>query len=169
MSLKQATKTQHHAAERHPVGAAMADGTISPQWWADWLGALFIIHSAIDPYLPESMRRTRQIAADLAALGVQPHLSQAALRYVSNMTDTKRQAATYVFTGAHLMGGAITAKAVGDRLPTEHLQWDNRQVVVQAWKPLRERADLADESRSAFDAVLEICEEILANYAGVGR
>jgi len=169
MSLKDATKTQHHAAERHPVGAAMADGTISPQWWADWLGALFIIHSAIDPFLPDSMRRTKQIAADLAQLNVQPHLSQAAIKYVSDMSDKKRQAATYVFTGAHLMGGAITAKAVGDRLPTEHLQWDNRKEVVQLWKPLRDRSDLAEESRGAFEAVLKICEEILANYAGVGR
>ena len=169
MSLKQATKSQHHAAERHPVGAAMADGTISKEWWADWLGALFIVHSAIDPHLPTPMRRTRQIAADLAALDAQPHLSREALRFVDGMSDAQREAATYVFTGAHLMGGAITAKAVGDRLPTEHLQWESRQEVVQMWKPLRERTDLADESRGAFDAVLKICEEILANYAGVGR
>ena len=169
MSLKEATKDQHHAAERHPVGAAMADGTISEQWWADWLGALFIIHSAIDPRLPEPLRRTRQIAADLAALDVQPHLSRQALRYVQGMTDIDREAATYVFTGAHLMGGAITAKAVEGRLPTEHLRWDDRQEVVKMWKPMRERSDLADESRRAFKAVLAICEEILAHYAGVGR
>lgn len=169
MSLKDATKSQHHSAERHPVGAAMADGSICKEWWADWLGALFIIHSAIDPHLPAPMRRTRQIAADLAALDVQPHLSREALRFVDGMTDAKREAATYVFTGAHLMGGAITAKTVGERLPTEHLKWENRKEVVQLWKPLRDRADLTEESRGAFDAVLAICEEILANYAGVIR
>lgn len=162
MSLREATKDYHHAAERHPVGAAMADGTISAQWWADWLGALFIVHSAIDPGLPEALRRTQQIAEDIAAVGVQPRLNQAALRYALHMTDADREAAAYVFTGAHLMGGAITARQVSDRLPTQHLQWEDRQDAVRCWKPLRDRDDLAEPACRAFAAVLAICEDVIA-------
>ena len=169
MSLREATKDYHHAAERHPVGAAMADGTISEQWWADWLGALFIVHSAIDPGLPEPLRRTPEIAADIAALGVQPRLNHSAARYAQGMTEVDREAATYVFTGAHLMGGAITARQVGERLPTHHLQWEDRQAVVKLWKPLRDRDDLADAACRAFAAVLEICEEVLAAAGHVAR
>lgn len=158
MNLREATQDLHHAAERHPLGAAMADGSISEQWWADWLGALFIIHSTIDPELPTSLRRTVEIARDIAELGIQPNPSRCAMEYVQSLSST--EATAYVFTGAHLMGGAITAGQVGDRLPTHHLQWNDRRESVREWKPWRERDDLAEDARLAFSAVIGICEEI---------
>ena len=161
MSLKQATKTQHHAAERHPVGAAMADGTISPQWWADWLGALFIIHSAIDCWLPEPMQRLTQIAYDVHKNGLTPNPSYAALAYAQSITDRQRaEGAAYVFTGAHLMGGAITAKENAYRVPVTHLLWDDRKEVVQQWSPLRDREDLEAYALEAFEVVIQIMDEI---------
>ena len=168
MELKQATKDLHHAAEAHPIGKAMANGTITPEWWADWISALYVIHSVIDPKLPESMRRTEQLRRDLEEVAADWILPEAAINYARDLiTRAQIEGAAYVFTGAHLMGGAITAKAVGDRLPTHHLQWEDRQAAVRDWKPLRENVGIQKEAVAGFQAVLDILREILANRAQV--
>lgn len=161
MILRECTREKHHAAERTPVGAAMAAGDISPQWWADWMGAIAIIHMATDPYLPECLRRSTRLCHDLAQLGVQPRHIPAAAEYAATLTDpVEREGATYVFTGAHLMGGAVTHKALGGRLPATHLEWVSRQEAVCEWKPLRDREDLVEAADRAFGAVLAICNTI---------
>lgn len=166
MILRESTKEKHHAAERTPVGASMADGSISEQWWADWMGAITVIHMATDPYLDPKLRRTTRLCNDLAQLGVQPRHIQAAAQYAATLTDsTEREAAAYVFTGAHLMGGAVTHKALRGRLPATHLEWEDRQAAVREWKPLREREDLVEAADRAFGAVLAICNEITAHDA----
>lgn len=163
MNLREATRERHHAAEQTPVGAGMAAGDIPAQWWADWIGAITVIHLATDPYLPECMRRTKCLCQDLTELDEQPRHVAAAARYAATLTDpVEREAATYVFTGAHLMGGAVTHKALNGRLPAHHLEWNDRQEAVRAWKPLREREDLAEAADRAFQAVLDICNEITA-------
>lgn len=166
MILRESTKPQHDAAEQTLVGASMADGTISPQWWADWLGAVLVIHASIDPYLPECLRRTLQLCNDLDKLGIQPRHCRASLEYALTLSNQKeREGAEYVFTGAHLMGGAIIYKRLGDRLPATHLQWDNRQDAIATWSPLRDREDLIEPAQRAFGAVLNICEQIVAHDA----
>ena len=164
MNLRESTKDLHHAAERHVVGYSMAEGTIKDQWWADWLSALYIIHSAIDDRMPPEMRRVQQIAQDLAECKCTPRPMFAALRYAQYLnTEVRALGAAYVFTGAHLMGGAITAKNIKDRLPTHHLHWEDRQQVVQAWKPLRERDDLSEFAMAGFQTVLLVMDEIVAH------
>lgn len=166
MILRDSTKEKHHAAERTPVGASMANGSISPQWWADWMGAITVIHMATDWYLDPTLRRTTRLCNDLAELKLQPRHIAAAAQYAATLTDpTERAAAAYVFTGAHLMGGAVTHKALRGRLPATHLEWDDRQGAVRTWKPLREREDLVEAANRAFDAVLAICNEITARDA----
>ena len=164
INLKERTKELHHAAEKHPLGQSMADGSMPPRWWADWLGALFIIHSAIDRWMPEALQRVVQIAADVAETQIHPRTNFAALDYARSLdTREKAEGAAYVFTGAHLMGGEITKRNVQDRLPVHHLEWTDRQSVVQTWKPLRERDDLEEHALAAFQAVIDVMDEI-TNY-----
>jgi len=167
--LKHLTHDLHHAAEQHPVGAAMAAGNISKEWWADWLMSLLLIHNRFDHHLPQRMRRVEQLQKDLAELSVQPLILPAAVAYARKLDTVEAlEAAAYVFTGAHLMGGAIAAKANAHRLPVHHLTWDNRNEVVAMWSPYRDRADLEQEVRNAFKAILNIMEEIYANRALAG-
>ena len=163
MDLREATKGLHHAAERHVVGEAMAAGTLSPQRWSDWLGSLLVVHAVLDPHLAEPLRRTTALARDLNVLsGYPPRWCASASRYAVGLHP---EAAAYVFTGAHLMGGAIMARRLGDRLPCSHLAWHDRSTAIKIWEPLRERGDLAIPAREAFAAILNVMDEIVRHDA----
>jgi hypothetical protein len=161
MELRNETKELHHSAEKHPIGAAMANGTITERWWIDWIQALLIIHTELDKHFPESMHRVRELTLDLAESTLTPHNNQTAQQYVETLKDlTSIEAAAYVFTGAHLMGGAMTDRALAGRLPCNHLRWNDRQTTLAEWKPLRTKIELKNEANRAFAAVLAILDEI---------
>jgi len=163
--LKEETKELHHSAEKHPIGESMANGTIRKEWWAEWVAALCIIHEYIDYYNDGSMRRIDELRQDLMELKCPTHSNVAAQKYVESLKDIKDiEAATYVFTGAHLMGGAITAKALNGRLPAKHLEWTDRKETLKHWSPLREKLELKEGANKAFKAVIDILDEILVNH-----
>lgn len=160
--LWHATRDLHHAAERHPVGAAMADGSISERWWCDWLGALRVVHAALDPHLPAALHRVHQIDADLAVMApMQPAVGHAPHLFAGSLTTHLAiTGAAYVFTGAHLFGGALTARALGGRLPASHLLWVDRQDALRIWRPMRDAIEAELYACSAFSAVLAIMDGI---------
>jgi heme oxygenase len=161
VTLREATKDLHHAAEAHVVGSRMSEGTISPGWWADWVGALRIVHGTLDPCLPEPVQRVRQLDHDLSRCDQPARLNLAALRFAEQLDQPgKITGAAYVFTGAHLMGGAVMERRLGDRLPCAHLRWGDRRAALNAWQPYRTVTDAGDEARTAFMAVLAIMDEI---------
>lgn len=161
MELRNETKELHHAAERHPIGSAMANGTISERWWVDWIQALLTIHTELDQHVPASMHRVQELTKDLSESLLIPNINQAAIKYAATLTDrTAIEGAAYVFTGAHLMGGAMTDRALAGRLPSNHLRWADRQQSLADWKPLRTKIELKDQADRAFAAVLEILNEI---------
>jgi hypothetical protein len=163
MELRNETKTLHHSAESHPIGAAMADGTISEQWWIDWIQALLTIHTELDQHLPSSIHRAKELAKDLTESLLIPNVNQSAVAYVATLTNPIAiEGAAYVFTGAHLMGGAVTDRALAGRLPCNHLRWADRQQSLADWKPLRTKIELKEEATRAFAAVLSILNEIHA-------
>lgn len=167
--LRLATQDLHHAAERHPVGASMADGTMRPDWWADWINALLTIHLSLDHHLAPTLRRCTELYTDLATVslfeGVKPRISRAAWEFAAGLDRRCNVAgAAYVFTGAHLMGGAITERMIGKRLPCEHLRWPDRAAALADWKPWRAQGDVEGEARAAFACVLAILDEILHNH-----
>ena len=157
------TKDLHHACERHPVGAAMSRGDICEQWWADWLSALYFIHLAVDPDVPEPLRRVNQVAADIGKCKVFPRPNLAAQRLHRDLTNNAklREAAYYVITGAHLMGGQVMRVTMKGRLPDSHLHIEDRKKWVGLWAPMRSRADLVDDACSIFQSLLYIMDEIL--------
>lgn len=162
MTLFSLTRDLHHVCEDHPVGASMSRGDINAQWWADWLAALESTHQEVDADAPEPMRCAAELADDLNALGVAPRPNNATDQLAADLRADPhlRVAAQYVLVGAHLMGGQVMRKRIGDRLPTKHLQLDDRRALLAAWKPLRERVDLAEEARHVFRGLYAIMEGI---------
>ena len=166
MNLREKTVELHHLAERHPLSTAMLHATVTPQQWADWLGALFLIHYAMDDFLPDSMARAYQIAEDLAELKVQPRFNHSAMRFIKKMTTYERASgAGYVFNGSHLMGGIMIARNNKHRLPVKHLEfetWLHRQQAMNDWAPFREKTELEEQVYSAFQAAISIMDEIMS-------
>jgi len=167
--LRLATKELHHAAEAHPIGASMADGTMRPEWWAEWLQALFVIHCALDVHLPPDLGRSDALAADITAMATQYDChgadSDAAAGFARQLHyGYGIHGAAYVFTGAHLMGGAITERAIGQRLPCAHLRWLDRAAAIAAWQTYRSDTSREKEARAAFRCVLDILDEILSRH-----
>jgi len=167
--LRVATLPLHHAAEAHPVGASMADGTMPAVWWVDWLSALHEIHMALDPHLDPALHRVAALEQDIAAMnrdGFTAHASPAAIAFTDELVRGVQSygGGAYVFTGAHLMGGAITERAIGHRLPCAHLRWLDRAAALAAWQPYRSDASLAPSAIAAFGCVGSILSEILARH-----
>ena len=171
-SLFDTTRDLHHACEDHLVGGAMADGTISKQWWADWLLVLYQIHCEIDggPN-DDELSRTQELEVDLKASPVYSRFNHTANELIEKLRNSERHrtAARYVITGAHLMGGQVTRKRIAGRLPSAHLHYGNRRNLVAEWSPLRERVDLTDEAREIFQYLLWIMDEILLHDIGEGQ
>lgn len=162
--LWNATRDLHHACEQHPVGAAMAAGTPPPQWYADWLMALRQLHVIVDAVLPEALGRVERLDADLLTGGLTAHLSGAAADYAATLTDALAlDGASYVLTGAHLMGGEIMRRRLAG-FATSHLEWADRKDGLAWLKPVRERAEIAQQARDCFAALLAIMDEIAARH-----
>lgn len=163
MTLFTLTRDLHHVCEDHPVGAAMSRGDVSEQWWVDWLEALRLAHLVIDPELDLKLRCGEHIAEDIAACSLAPRLNSAACEFADSLAadHSMREAAVYVLTGAHLMGGQVMRKMIGERLPTRHLELGDRKGMVALWKPSRDRVDLAEEARAVFRSLLGIMDGII--------
>ena len=162
MTLFSLTRDLHHVCEDHPVGAAMSRGDVSEQAWADWLYALLLAHQVIDPEIDENLRAASKLKKDLEHSRLPPRHNEAAQAFTRRLQVDSylREAAVYVLTGAHLMGGQVMKKRIGDRLPTTHLQLHDRKSMQAAWAPIRERVDIAEEAREVFRWLLAIMEEI---------
>jgi len=159
-TLKDLTRPLHHAAEQHAIGGAMATGDISATQWAAWCAALLPIHAVLDLKLPVSLHRTSELIEDLNAGPVAP-MNTKALSFCTTLN--KQEAilgATYVFTGAHLMGGAVIERRINGRLPCAHLRWVDRRQAITDWSPLRLQAELKQAADNAFAVVISIMDEI---------
>jgi len=163
MSLFDLTRDMHHACEAHPVGARMAKADVTPQEWADWLGAFRVLHSVIDRTLPLHMARDAVLAADLALLPAANPVS-AALRFAADLAEQNdRVGAGYVLHGAHRSGGRMMApRLAAFGLPCAHISYPD-QAAAQEWVRLaRERGDAAPQARKTFECLLAVMDEIKA-------
>ena len=163
-TLYDTTRDLHHACEKHAVGGAMSDGSISKQWWADWLQALYQIHLEIDGDREEDMlSRVKELEVDIKGSLAEPRSNASAdlLQHLLRSSEKHRLAARYVITGAHLMGGQVTRQRIAGKLPCAHLHYGNRKELMNYWSPLRERVDLTDEARDIFQNLLYIMDDIV--------
>ena len=160
--LWEATRDLHHACEAHPVGAAIASGKPPMQWYADWLSALYTIHWTVDQHVAKVIRRTDRIQKDLTDTKRPVHIIRTANQYAVTLSNQKDIAgATYVLTGAHLMGGEVMRRRLVG-YPTSHLEWDDRKAAISELMKFREREDVVNEARNCFQALLDIMDEIKA-------
>lgn len=163
--LWQATRDLHHKAEGHPVAKRMVDGSITAQEWADWLHAMWMIHTALDPHLPLCARRADAFAADLLdLLPVVPHASRRTKAYARSLvTVMDIFGAAYITVGAHRRGGRVIKKAMetqGLDLPHRHIEFDQPQDVERLIDRWRDRVELAGGARAAFQALYDVMDEI---------
>ena len=164
--LRDATRDLHHAAEQHVVGGAMAAGTISAEWWADWCGALHVVHCALDKHVSEHVQRAFPLLLDLDATPCRPRYIPAAGAFAATLRSQKRiEGAAYVFVGAHLFGGEIMRRRLENRRSCHHLRWYDRPAALAVFRPWRE-GDAVREARDAFSAVLAIMDGIADHAAG---
>jgi len=161
-ALWEQTRDLHHACEAHAVGAAMASGAPPAQWYADWLGVLLTLHSAVDPHMSQQLHRVQPLQQDIASSSVAPRQLQSPGEYVQSLTtETNIAGAAYVLTGAHLMGGEIMRRRLVG-YPTAHLTWEDRPACIRELQVYRTRSDLTEGARACFAALLAAMDEILA-------
>jgi len=164
MSLYEATRDLHHAAEAHPFAKAMMAGDISRQAWADWCGAMARIHGRIDPHAPPPLRRLNELQADLVnLLPVTPRHCASVTEYLREMTEPETiGGAIYIFAGAHLRGGAVLRKRLAPTgLPCRHLHFDSgAREANEALTELRSETAYANGARRAFHATVALMDEI---------
>lgn len=157
--LWEKTRDLHHACEEHAVGAAMASGNPPDQWYADWLQSLLDIHTIIDVFSIEEVRRTEQLTEDLKQT-ISPRPVTVAKEYALGLKEeTEIAGAKYVLLGAHLMGGEIMRRRLVD-YPTKHLEWTDRKKAIQELEEIKKREDIVEESRNCFYALLRVMDEI---------
>lgn len=164
--LWESTRDLHHACEAHAVGGAMATGKPPRIWYKAWLMALYQIHTAVDPSMPECLARSMRIFKDLQGMDEEPEvkLLKSAAAYAASLKDEKSIAgAAYVLTGAHLMGGEIMRRRL-EGFPTLHLEWDDRKEAIAVLQTYRTRDDITEESRDCFQALLNVMDEIESLY-----
>jgi hypothetical protein len=169
--LWEATRDLHHKAEHHPVAKRMVDGSITAQEWCDWLHAHWLIHQAIDPHLPAHVRRTDALAQDLLELlPCTAHWSPAADGFAVNVQGDPAMifGAAYLLVGAHRRGGQVIERAMrekGVNLPSNHIVFEDPSAAELFVRDLRNRVELADGARRAFEVLYLVMEEIEARHA----
>lgn len=164
--LHKATRDLHHSIEQTPFGKSMSTGDIGPKEWTIWLKALYDIHSVIDNWAPDALKRSNEVKQDLIAmneLGYNADEIESVKSFLDNI-ETEEQAlgAVYVLGGAHVMGGAIIQRQIVGKLPCSHLTYpdDTRRDAVAAVKSLRDKIELSDHARDCFKVLITIANHI---------
>lgn len=163
MTLYDRTKDLHHACEAHPLGAAMVNGSVTPQEWADWLWAMRVLHLVVDPSLPRQMERHGALTSDLSLLPM-ANPSPVALQFAATLAGgcAPVTGAAYVLHGAHRSGGRVLAPKMAKRgLPTNHTAYREPED-VRVWLGIaRADTDAADQARATFGCLLAVMGEIV--------
>jgi len=159
--LWEATRDLHHAVENGALGRALAAGTLPRAAYARWLASFYVIHGAIDPFLPEAARRAPHLHADITACRAGYRPPAAALAHATQcFAPRMREGAAYVLLGAHLMGGALLRRRC-PHLPMSHAVFADRREALDLLQDYRLREDLAPEARACFAALQESAKEIM--------
>lgn len=163
-SLRELVQSHHQLAENNELSRKMASGTICPKWWADWVAALLTIHQSFDHCVPAPLTRVHELAWDVCHSELPiPTLAAAELAQKIQQDPLLQQAAGYVFTGAHLMGGAIIKKNLSTDLSSRHLEWEDRATAIELWRPWRTKVELAPQAIYCFEQIALVCEQIQQN------
>lgn len=168
-SLREASRDLHHACEAHPLGQRMVKGEVTPQEWADWLAAFWVLHDVVDPILPRHMARGYLLQADLGWLRTEhgivgPRELETPRGFAALLeSDTDKLGAAYVLHGAHRKGGPVLRKTLSlIGLPSAHTHYDRPADADRTVNDLAAQPDLTAAARETFAALLRVMDEIEA-------
>jgi heme oxygenase len=180
--LHAATRDLHHGAEAHPFMQRMAAGEITRQEWTDWIGALRVIHEVLDPHLHYALQRSGHLLIDQCAmLPLVPREVRAATKFARSLASASDiLGAAYIFSGAHLRGGAVLRRRLeAAELPCLHLrvvpegaEGVEKQIArlgEDALRAMRACTGAASGAEKAFKAVIAIATEIEVHNALVRK
>jgi len=169
MSLRDAIKDQHDAAEAHAFTALMLSGSISSEKYAEHLANHYVIFSAIEGRMRKTglfddmpdIFRAERILADAKELtsDAQP-VHKATIRCVQRIAavdDRQLMAYVYVYHFADMFGGQmIKSKVPGSGT---RFTFEDRSGLIAKVRPML-GDDLADEAKQAFAYTLELFDEL---------
>ncbi len=169
MSLRDAIKPKHDAAEAHPFTAFLLSGSITKEVYGDLLFNMTVIYTALEDRMrkigtfndtPE-MFRAEIMGQDLDELdinGVTVHQSTLdCVARIDEVTDHDLMAYTYLYHMADMYGGQMIKKCIPGS--GKRFDFENRPALIAK---IREHLtdDLADEANRAFDYTLELFDEL---------
>ena len=169
MSLRDAIKEQHDAAEAHPFTALMLSGSISKEKYAEHLANHWVIFSAIEERMRETglfndmpdIFRAERIRADIRELTSASQPVHAAtvrcVNRIAEVDDRQLMAYVYVYHFADMFGGQmIKSKVPGSG---SRFVFEDRSGLIAKVRPML-GDDLADEAKQAFAYTLELFDEL---------
>jgi len=164
-NLYSATTEIHHTAQKHPFGKRLAAGNITLQEWADWLDIHALAYAALDPYLPQCLKRSHDLALDLlAVLPIVPNRSESFVKFLSEATDIQTlMGAAYTVVGANLRGGQVMKGRLESKgFVVNHTDFTPEELQEgEGWlKAIRATPEIAEASKATFWALYQVMNEI---------
>lgn len=172
MSLRDAIKAKHDAAEAHPFTALLFSGSISKKAYAIYLFNMLRIYDALESRARlqgllddlEGIERVDAILNDFTELGVVEPMQvvPAVEEYVTYLSTVLNVLAhIYVRHMGDMYGGQmLKSKVPGSG---EMYQFQNRADLVAKLRA-KLTDDLADEANVAFDFVLKIFDDLVNEF-----
>lgn len=171
MSLRDAIKDKHDAAEAHPFTALLLSGQIPKQTYGELLFNMTAIYAALESRMRQigtfndtpEMFRAEIMAQDLDELGIDVmtiHQSTLdCLDRIEEVSDHDLMAYFYLYHMADMYGGQMIKKHIPGS--AKRFQFTDRPALIAK---IREHLtdDLADEANRAFDYTLELFDELVA-------
>ena len=169
MSLRDAIKEQHDAAEAHPFTALMLSGDISNEKYAEHLANHYVIFSTLEDRMRKTglfndmpdIFRAQRIRADIRELTMKPQPVHGAtvrcVNRIAEVDDRQLMAYVYVYHFADMFGGQmIKSKVPGSG---SRFDFEDRSGLIAKVRPML-GDDLADEAKKAFAYTLELFDEL---------
>jgi heme oxygenase len=173
MSLRDAIKVKHDAAEAHPFTALLFSGNMSKRDYAVYLFNMVRVYDSLESRAREQglladldgIERADAILSDFAELGVvdQMPVMPAAQEYAEYLASVPSVLAhLYVRHMGDMYGGQmIKSKVPGSGMMYE---FKNRSELVAKLRA-KLTDDLADEANVAFDFVLKLFDDLAHEFA----
>lgn len=173
MSLRDAIKAKHDAAEAHPFTALLFSGAMNKRDYAIYLFNMIRVYEALESRARmqgllddlEGIERVAAMLDDFAELGVAEQM--AVLPAVHEYTDYLAVAPNVL---AHVyvrhMGDMYGGQMIKSKVPGSGAmyQFDDRSALVAKLRA-KLTDDLADEANVAFDFVLKIFDDLANEFA----
>lgn len=171
MSLRDAIKDKHDAAEAHPFTALLLSGQIPKQTYGELLFNMTAIYAALESRMRQigtfndtpEMFRAEIMAQDLDELGIDVmtiHQSTLdCLDRIEEVSDHDLMAYFYLYHMADMYGGQMIKKHIPGS--GKRFEFENRPALIAK---IREHLtdDLAYEANRAFGYTLELFDELVA-------